>query len=58
MTLLISWIGVDDKKEGKSVASLYVASDSRYNWGNSDVYDYGIKVFGSSRYPEIFGYLR
>jgi hypothetical protein len=56
MTLIISWIGVDDKKDGKSIASIYIASDSRYTWGNVDKYDYGIKVFGSTRYPEIFGF--
>jgi hypothetical protein len=56
MTLIISWIGVDDKKEGKSVSSLYIASDSRYSWGKSKKYDSGIKVFGSSRFPEIFGF--
>lgn len=56
MTLITSWIGVDDKKEGKSVASIYIASDSRYSWGNAGKYDYGIKVFGSSRFPEIFGF--
>jgi hypothetical protein len=56
MTLIISWIGVDDKKEGKSVASLYIGSDSRYSSDKATVYDYGIKVFGSTRYPEIFGF--
>lgn len=56
MTLLVSWIGVDDKKEGKSVASLYIASDSRYTWGMKDKYDYGIKVFGSIGFPDIFGF--
>lgn len=56
MTLIVSWIGVDDKKDGKSIASIYFASDSRYSWGNEGKYDYGIKVFGSSRHPEIFGF--
>ncbi len=56
MTLIISWIGVDDKKEGKSISSIYIASDSRYTWGNTGKYDYGIKVFGSSKHPEIFGF--
>src|SRR2546425_10390322 len=56
MTLIISWIGVDDKKEGKSTSSIYIASDSRYSWGSAGIYDYGIKVFGSTRYPEIFGF--
>jgi hypothetical protein len=56
MTLIISWIGVDDKKEGKEISSIYLASDSRYTWGNTDKYDYGIKVFGSIKHPEIFGF--
>jgi hypothetical protein len=56
MTLIISWIGVDQKKEGKSPSSIYIASDSRYSWGRVGKYDYGIKVFGSSIHPEIFGF--
>lgn len=57
MTLLISWIGVDGKKEGKSPASIYIASDSRYSWSNNvNPYDYGVKIFGSTKYPEIFGF--
>ena len=56
MTLLISWIGVDDKKNGKEISSIYLASDSRYTWGNSGKYDFGIKVFGSTKHPEIFGF--
>lgn len=56
MTLIVSWIGVDDKKSGKEVASIYISSDSRYTWGNSEKYDYGIKVFGSIKFPEIFGF--
>jgi hypothetical protein len=56
MTLIISWIGVDDKKDGKEIASIYIASDSRYTWGKVGKYDYGIKLFGSTKYPEIFGF--
>jgi len=56
MTLLIAWIGVDEKKDGKSVASLYIAADSRYSWGNTGNYDYGVKIFGSVKYPDIFGF--
>jgi hypothetical protein len=56
MSLLISWIGVDDKKEGKSIASIYIASDSRYSWGKQSTYDYGTKVFGAINSPEIFGF--
>ncbi|MEP2508894.1 MAG: hypothetical protein ABJH72_06030 [Reichenbachiella sp.] len=56
MTLIISWIGVDDKKDGKEISSIYIASDSRYTWGKAKRYDYGLKVFGSSKHPEIFGF--
>ena len=56
VTLIVSWIGVDDKKDGKEIASIYISSDSRYTWGNSGKYDYGIKVFGSTKFPEIFGF--
>lgn len=56
MTLIISWIGVDDKKDGKRIASIYISSDSRYTWGSSVKFDYGIKVFGSTKFPEIFGF--
>jgi hypothetical protein len=56
MTLIIAWIGVDDKKDGKETSSIYIASDSRYTWGNAKQFDYGIKVFGSSKHPEVFGF--
>ena len=56
MTLIVSWIGVDDKKDGKEISSIYIASDSRYTWGNSEKFDNGIKVFGSTKFPEIFGF--
>ena len=56
MTLIVAWIGVDDKKKGKEISSLYIASDSRYSTGVKDKFDFGIKVFGASKYPEIFGF--
>lgn len=56
MTLIVSWIGVEDKKSGKEISSIYISSDSRYTWGNSEKYDYGIKVFGSTKHPAIFGF--
>jgi len=56
MTLIISWVGVDDKKAGKEISSLYIASDSRYSTGTKTKFDHGIKVFGTSKYPEIFGF--
>lgn len=56
MTLIVSWIGVDDKKSKKKIASLYLASDSRYSWGNLGKYDNGVKVFRCLNAPEIFGF--
>ena len=56
VTLIVAWIGVDDKKKGKEISSLYIASDSRYSAGSRDKFDFGIKVFGASKYPEIFGF--
>ncbi len=56
MTLLIAWIGADVKKEGKRVGSIYIAADSRYSWAAGDTYDSGLKVFGCTRFPEIFGF--
>ncbi|AWH86306.1 hypothetical protein HYN59_14845 [Flavobacterium album] len=56
MTLIVSWIGVDEKKKQKKIASLYIASDSRYSWGNLGKYDNGVKVFRCINAPEIFGF--
>jgi hypothetical protein len=56
MTLIVSWIGVDSKRNGKEIASIYIATDSRYTWQRKEKYDLGIKVFGSTKYPEIFGF--
>jgi hypothetical protein len=56
MTLLLAWIGVDRKKHGKAIASLYLAADSRFSWGAGVAYDQGSKVFGANAYPEVFGF--
>lgn len=56
MTLIVSWVGVDDKKEGKKIASIYLASDSRYTWNSTEKFDLGAKLFGSTKFPEIFGF--
>jgi hypothetical protein len=52
MTLLVSWLGVDNRRP----SSLYVASDSRFSWGNTANYDYGRKVFCFKNSPDILGY--
>lgn len=52
MTLLLSWLGVDQRRP----ASLYIASDSRFSWGNVANYDYGKKVFYFKNSPDIIGY--
>ena len=56
MTLIVSWIGVDQKVNGNPIASLYIGTDSRYSWNRNEHYDFGIKVFGSQEFPEIFGF--
>jgi hypothetical protein len=52
MTLLLSWLGVDQRRPG----SLYVASDSRFSWGKVANFDYGKKVFCFKNSPDILGY--
>ncbi|MBQ2882173.1 MAG: hypothetical protein IJE43_00125 [Alphaproteobacteria bacterium] len=59
MTLIVSWAGLDCKKEGNKVSSIYFASDSRFSWKEGNRYrkfDEGIKVFCSSKRPYIFAY--
>jgi len=52
MTLLVSWIGKDSRK----ISSFYIASDSRFSWGNPIKYEYGRKVFAFTNSPDILGY--
>lgn len=52
MTSLIAWVGVDSR----GPASIYLASDSRVSWERGETWDYGRKVFGSYRHPDILGY--
>lgn len=59
MTLIAAWIGVDSKKDGGQVSSIYFASDSRFSWANTTPpkrYDEGMKVFCSLKHPYIFAY--
>ena len=52
MTLLLSWVGIDSRK----ISSVYIASDSRFSWDRTSVFDYGQKVFSFSKSPDILGY--
>ena len=56
MTLLASWIGVDNKKNGPKPCSLYIVSDSRISWPNGNKYDNYKKVFGMKNHPDVFGF--
>lgn len=56
MTLLAAWVGMDCKKDGDKISSIYFASDSRFSWNAYSHYDEGVKVFCSLKYPYIFGY--
>lgn len=51
MTTLLSWKG----KDSRGIASVYLASDSRFSWGEYN-WDYGQKVYGCISFPEIIGY--
>ncbi len=51
MTTLVSWAGIDNG----GISSLYLASDSRFTFGTKH-WDYGQKIFSSSKYPEMMGY--
>ncbi|MCI0577661.1 MAG: hypothetical protein L0331_15855 [Chloroflexi bacterium] len=52
MTSLVAWVGVDSR----GPASIYLVSDSRISWGSGQVWDYGRKLFTSTKYPDILGY--
>jgi hypothetical protein len=57
MTLLISWIGVDQRKE----SSIYIASESRISWNSienkfTEKYDYTQKIFSCRNHPIIIGF--
>ncbi len=59
MTLIAAWVGVDNKKEGRKISSIYFAADSRFSWRytkSSSKYDEGMKVFCSLQHPYIFAY--
>lgn len=56
MTLIASFIGVDNKKPKPKPASIYIVSDSRISWGDRANFDYGRKVFGCKNSPDILGY--
>ena len=52
MTMLVGWVAVDQR----SIASAYIASDSRFTWYDNAVYDYGRKVFACKYSADIFAY--
>jgi hypothetical protein len=52
MTTLISWKANDSS----GIASVYLASDSRFSWNSVKRWDYGQKIYGSRNFPEIVGY--
>ena len=54
MTLIVSWVAMDDKKGGKKTASLYLASDSRISWSDGNKEDNKQKIFISRKQPEMF----
>ncbi len=55
MTLIVSWIARDVKEDGLRPSAAYIACDSRISWGGNH-FDFGRKIFGCNKYPDIFGY--
>lgn len=56
MTLVASWVSVDDKPTGKVPAAIYIGSDSQYTWPDGRNYGLGQKTFCCFNSPEIFGF--
>lgn len=58
MTLIASWVSRDNKpNDQNNISALYIGSDSRISWEPvGGCYDEGQKLFGCSKYPEIFAY--
>lgn len=57
MTLIVSWIGVDQRGE----SSIYFASDSRISWNGKkenelEKFDFAQKIFASQKHPVIIGF--
>ena len=52
MTSLIGWVGVDQN----SPSSVYLASDSRLSWGETESWNFGRKLFTATKSPDILGY--
>jgi len=55
MTLIVSWIGVDQR----GASSMYMMSDSRISWKNANKYEYwdnSKKVFAFKNSPDIISY--
>ena len=36
---------------------IYIATESRFSYDSTNKFDFGKKVFASSTYPDIFGYV-
>jgi hypothetical protein len=52
VTTLAAWVSVDSRRP----SACYLVSDSRISWPTGSGWDFGQKLFVSSRFPDIFGY--
>lgn len=52
MTSLIAWVAADPH----GPTSIYIASDSRLSWSDSESWDTGRKLFASKQHADILGY--
>jgi|GEM_PF-304474 hypothetical protein len=56
MTIIASWVTLDDKVGAKEVSSIYIVSDSRISWPDGSCWDHARKVFNFTNHPDILGY--
>lgn len=56
MTLLASWVGVDQSKYGYRPSSIYITTDSQFSKSVYETYPFGKKTFAMLTQPDIFGY--
>jgi hypothetical protein len=52
VTTLAAWVSVDSRRP----SACYLVSDSRISWPDGSGWNFGQKLFVSSRFPDLFGY--
>ncbi|WP_374163843.1 hypothetical protein [Arcticibacter sp. MXS-1] len=56
MTLLATWVGVDNSKFGYRPSAIYITTDSQFSTSIKETFSEGRKTFAMLKHPDIFGY--